>query len=506
MSSSLNIVMSASATKGMMEACATFGQEVIRELGRLGALNMKESEVLELFDWSTTTITSKRSAAMKKVRAGTKSLVAKRAAKPSATLPFCGNVVESWCYGIKYNHGLHTQCQLGKLVEGDYCKTCMKSSENSASSKPTYGDIRDRLEGNLLDYKDPTGKSTICFANVAAKKGWDVENAQKVATDFGWEIPSNQLEVIKKIAKKKATKKVAKKNDLDDQISKLVAEAADDVLSQSSKTSSISSKKSVKVKVSKKPVKNTAKASAAKAAIALAKKVASDAAKAEKAAIALTKKVASDAAKAEKAAIALAKKVASDAAKAEKAAIALTKKVASDAAKAEKAAIALAKKVASDAAKAEKVAIALAKKVASDAAKAEKLALKEAAKAEKLALKEAAKAEKLALKKSAKAEKLALKKSAKVETDEVVSELTADSIEELQKEISSAVECDSLDDVEDELTLDDSTPTILLDGVKYFRTDAYDLGPNVLFTLDGELTGLYDEETGEIQELDFESE
>jgi hypothetical protein len=452
MSSSLNIVMSASATKGMMEACATFGQEVIRELGRLGALNMKESEVLELFDWSTTTITSKRSAAMKKVRAGTKSLVAKRAAKPSATLPFCGNVVESWCYGIKYNHGLHTQCQLGKLVEGDYCKTCMKSSENSASSKPTYGDIRDRLEGNLLDYKDPTGKSTICFANVAAKKGWDVENAQKVATDFGWEIPSNQLEVIKKIAKKKATKKVAKKNDLDDQISKLVAEAADDVLSQSSKTSSISSKKSVKVKVSKKPVKNTAKASAAKAAIALAKKVASDAAKAEKAAIALTKKVASDAAKAEKAAIALAKKV------------------------------------------------------ASDAAKAEKLALKEAAKAEKLALKEAAKAEKLALKKSAKAEKLALKKSAKVETDEVVSELTADSIEELQKEISSAVECDSLDDVEDELTLDDSTPTILLDGVKYFRTDAYDLGPNVLFTLDGELTGLYDEETGEIQELDFESE
>jgi hypothetical protein len=152
MSSSLNIVMSASATKGMMEACATFGQEVIRELGRLGALNMKESEVLELFDWSTTTITSKRSAAMKKVRAGTKSLVAKRAAKPSATLPFCGNVVESWCYGIKYNHGLHTQCQLGKLVEGDYCKTCMKSSENSASSKPTYGDIRDRLEGNLLDY------------------------------------------------------------------------------------------------------------------------------------------------------------------------------------------------------------------------------------------------------------------------------------------------------------------------------------------------------------------
>ena len=437
--SSLSIVMSASATKGLMEACSTFGQDVVRELSRLGALNVKESEALELFDWSATTITSKRSAAMKKVRAAVKPVVKSN----HKELPFCGIVVENCCHGIKYTHGLHNQCHLGKSGDSDYCKTCLKSSEKSASSKPTYGDIRDRLEGELLDYKDPTGKSTICFANVAAKKGWDVSAAQELAQELGWEIPSNQLEVIKKATKKKVAKK---KNDMADQISKLVHDAADDVLSQSSKTSSTSSNKSVKVKVSKKSVKKGA-----------------------------TVKVAA-------------------------------KKVAADAAKAEKAEIALAKKVAVAAAKAEKAAIALTKKVAADAAKAEKLALKETAKAEKLALKETAKAEKLALKETAKAEKLALKGAKKVVE---VLELTADSIDELQKEISSAVELDSSgDEIEDdeELTLDESTPTIVLDGVKYFRTDAYGLGPNVLFTMEGEVTGLYDEDTGEIQDLDFEDE
>jgi hypothetical protein len=466
--SSLSIVMSASATKGLMEACSTFGQDVVRELSRLGALNVKESEALELFDWSATTITSKRSAAMKKVRAAVKPVVKSN----HKELPFCGIVVENCCHGIKYTHGLHNQCHLGKSGDSDYCKTCLKSSEKSASSKPTYGDIRDRLEGELLDYKDPTGKSTICFANVAAKKGWDVAAAQELAQELGWEIPSNQLEVIKKATKKKVAKK---KNDMADQISKLVHDAADDVLSQSSKTSSTSSNKSVKVKVSKKSVKKGATVKVA------------------------AKKVAADAAKAEKAEIALAKKVAVAAAKAEKAAIALTKKVAADAAKAEKAAIALTKKVAADAAKAEKLAL-------KETAKAEKLALKETAKAEKLALKETAKAEKLALKETAKAEKLAAKGAKKVVE---VLELTADSIDELQKEISSAVELDSSgDEIEDdeELTLDESTPTIVLDGVKYFRTDAYGLGPNVLFTMEGEVTGLYDEDTGEIQDLDFEDE
>jgi len=105
-----------------------------------------------------------------------------------------------------------------------------------------------------------------------------------------------------------------------------------------------------------------------------------------------------------------------------------------------------------------------------------------------------------------KAEKLAAKVAKKVASkEEAVVELTSESIEQLQKEISTEVDS-SEDEEDDEIVLDDSTETIEIDGVKYFRTDAYGLGPNVLFTMEGEPAGLYEEETGEIQELEFGDE
>jgi hypothetical protein len=136
---------------------------------------------------------------------------------------------------------------------GRYCKTCQKSAANSASGKPQYGDIEDRLIGALLEYRDPKGKLTTCYANVAKKLKLDLGRAQEVAQSFGWEIPQDQLEVkVKKNgrpASKNPKKKGGKKGrpakvksteqlSMDDQIAKLVAEAADDVLSVASSSES----------------------------------------------------------------------------------------------------------------------------------------------------------------------------------------------------------------------------------------------------------------------------
>jgi hypothetical protein len=553
---STKIVMSAAVERGLRESCVAFAQGVIIELSEKNGLSIGLSEAMDLINWGDVSVVSKRSAAMTKVRVSSKSL---SSSKPSMTIPFCGVVVEGWCQGIRLNHGLHTQCMNGKLDGSDYCKTCVKTAENSASNKPTYGDIRDRLEGNLLEYRDPTGRMTTCFANVAQKRNLDIEQAQAAAKSFGWEIPEDQLVV--KVTKrgrpstgKKKVKKVVKSSEestMEDQISKLVAEAANDVLSEST-----SIKKVVRVKKALK----TEKLLAAKAAKAeKAESVAS--AKSEKAekllaarALKVEKAAAAKALKVEKAAAAKALKVekaaATKALKVEKAAAAKALKVEKAAAakalktekllavKAEKAesvasaksekaekllaakalktekllaakelktekllAAKLAKKVASDALKAEKVAAKLAekaaKKVASDALKAEKVAAKLAAKVAKKVASDALKAEKVAAKAS---KKVAAETSEAV--DEEVTELTSESIEKLQIEISK--ENDEEDDEEDELVLDDSTPTIEIDGITYFRTDAYGLGPNVLFTMEGEPTGLYEEETGEIQELEFE--
>ena len=454
---------------GLRECCVMYAKEVILELGNKDGLSMAVSEAMELINWEEVSVVSKRSAAMTKVR-GTKKLVGK---KPSMTVPFCGVVMEDWCQGVRLNHGLHTQCMNGKFESSEYCKTCNKSAENSASSKPTYGDIRDRLVGNLLEYRDPTGRMTTCFANVAQKRNLDIGQAQEAAKAFGWEIPAEQLVV--KVTKrgrpstgKKVSKKVVKTSEeftMEDQISKLVAEAADDVLSQSSKSSS-----SKKVKVKKAKVVKAKKSAEKAESVASAKSE-----KAEKLLAAKALKAESvAAAKAEKLAIKLAKQELVAAAKAEKAELAA-------AAKAEKAELAAAAKalkteklLAAKALKAEKLlAVKLAKKVASDALKAEKLAAKVA---KKVASKE-----------------------------EAVVELTSESIEQLQKEISTEVDS-SEDEEDDEIVLDDSTETIEIDGVKYFRTDAYGLGPNVLFTMEGEPAGLYEEETGEIQELEFGDE
>ena len=243
---SIQCVITAAVENGLRVAAHEVCQAFAGKLAENGMLNCKESEAMALL--AQLEITTKRSAAMKKVRASQKSAdgAAKKPAirrKPDMVIPFCGVVEASWCKAVRFNHGLHTQCVNGPMVGGEYCKTCQKSADNSASSKPTYGDIRDRLAAKPLEYRDPKGKLTTCYANVAKKMGLDLTRAQEVATAFGWEIPAEQLvetatkrgrpgkKGAKKPVAKKAKKVAVKKSDsMDDQIAQLVAEAASEVL------------------------------------------------------------------------------------------------------------------------------------------------------------------------------------------------------------------------------------------------------------------------------------
>ena len=276
-------------------------------------LTVPEEEVLaELSKLPAPSIVSARSAAMKKVRATKKPVTVEMAevrAKPEMPLPFCGVIEESWCMGIRFNHGLHTQCTNGPVSGGKYCATCLKSAKNSASGKPTYGDITDRLTGELLEYRDPKGKQTTCYANVAAKMGLDLEKAQVEAQKFGWTIPEDQLtvKVVKrgrpaskkpKVVKGKRgrpAKKATPKATMDDQIAALVAEAAEDVMGESIPKKKVVRKTAEEKeaeKLAKKQAKEAEKAAkkAAKEAEKAAKKQAKEAAKAAKKAAKAAKK------------------------------------------------------------------------------------------------------------------------------------------------------------------------------------------------------------------------
>ena len=475
---SLQIVMSAAVENGMRQASVEFARGVINQLHSEGALTCDIETAFRMFDFDSVSIASKRSVAMKKVRAGQKSSekvssVAIRS-KPEMVLPFCGEVETSWCQGVRFNHGLHTQCTNGPQSDCKYCKTCHKSASNSASGKPQYGDISDRLTGPLLEYRDPKGKLTTCYANVAKKLGLDIARAQEVATAYGWTIPEDQLTVkVKKTGRPASTKpkkKVGKKGrpakvktseemTMDDQIAKLVAEAADDVLSV---TSESSVKKVVRVKKAKKvkkvkKVKKAKKTDEQKAQEAEAKK--------------LLKAKEAEEKKLLKAKEAEEKK--------------LLKAKEAEAKKLLKAKEAQEKKLL-------KAKEAEAKKLLK-AKEAE--AKKQAKKAEAEAKKQAKKAQEAEAKKLLKAKEAEEEKKADMKP-----ELTMEAVEQLQATIA---EEDDEAEEEDDIVLDESTPTVEIDGTEYYVTKAYGLSA-VLFDQEGECIGAYDEITGEIQELTFD--
>jgi len=78
--------------------------------------------------------------------------------KSTILLPFDGTKKEGCCNGIVKNHGLYTQCT--KKVDG-FCKSC--------ESQP-YGNIDQRLNAGLYEYKDPKGKSPKNYLEVLKKK------------------------------------------------------------------------------------------------------------------------------------------------------------------------------------------------------------------------------------------------------------------------------------------------------------------------------------------------
>ena len=521
------IISSRPLEVALIAACSSYAGEVVSWLDAKQYLTVPAEEVIaELSKLPSPSIVSARSAAMKKVRASRKTAdipMEKGRNKPEMLLPFCGVIEESWCMGIRFNHGLHTQCT-NAPTDGKYCKTCAKSAKNSASGKPTYGDIQDRLVGELLEFRDPKGKLTTCYANVAKKLGLDIEKAQVEAEKFGWTIPANQMEVIApkrgrpaskkpKVVKAKGkrgrpAKKVSepKASSMDAQIAQLVAEAAEDVLGEQK-----SAKKIVRKTAAQKEAEKLAKKQA-KEAEKLAKKQAKEAEKA-------AKKQAKEAEKAAK------KKAKAAAKEAEKAA----KKQAKEAEK-------LAKKQAKEAEKAAKKAAKNAKKAQPSKTELKKKQLQKEAKDigceiadEQLKTLKIGEIRQM-IKAHKKSVKEGEKKAPKKVTHTLMGECTIKSVtfdvlnggspiaaaaaaipdaKTNQPDELVLEDIDSSDDEaeeDEELQIDpETTPKVTIDGVDYYKVTAYGT-EGLLFSMEGDLIGAHNEEDNTILEVEMDDE
>ena len=104
--------------------------------------------------------------------------------KPKFPLPYCGVANKCNCRALRLNHGLYTQCTQ-KVSKGmRYCKTCQQGVDRSATGKPTYGTIEDRLAVGAVDYVDPKGKRAVPYANVMEKLNITREDAEAEIKEF----------------------------------------------------------------------------------------------------------------------------------------------------------------------------------------------------------------------------------------------------------------------------------------------------------------------------------
>ena len=109
--------------------------------------------------------------------------------KGSIPLPFCGVIFNHMCQGIKYNHGLYTQCQ-SKPTDGELCSVCKRNIIDGRNK----GRISDRMNKGYLD---PKGKKVVNYGHIMLKLGITREQADLAASDLGLIIPESEYEVIK---------------------------------------------------------------------------------------------------------------------------------------------------------------------------------------------------------------------------------------------------------------------------------------------------------------------
>ena len=110
-------------------------------------------------------------------------------------MPFCGEINENWCMGVRVNHGLYSQCTKTKDNGKEYCVACQKQIDSKGEL--TYGTIQERASQckNPLDYTDKKGKRVVPYGNVMKKLNISREKVEELAKELGWNIPEEQFEV-----------------------------------------------------------------------------------------------------------------------------------------------------------------------------------------------------------------------------------------------------------------------------------------------------------------------
>jgi len=151
-----------------------------------------------------------------------KGVVKERKLEMEIELPFSGEIDEERCKGIRTAGKLYTQC-LTYVSEERYCKKCMKESSKNSNGKPNNGDMLDRKEAGLYEYKDKDGKNPWPYYKLMRKHGWSREYVEEIGKKNGIKISIehyNEEEMKKKVPQKGRGKGRPKKEEVGVEVEK----------------------------------------------------------------------------------------------------------------------------------------------------------------------------------------------------------------------------------------------------------------------------------------------
>lgn len=168
--------MSVDLVHRCISACAEHYNFDAEEASRLLGLSMLKVE---------------RKAPVKKGKAVAKVSVPK-AAFP---LPYNGEFNESYCYALRQNNGLYTQCTGLRKGEAQFCKGCATLMQKTGAEVPEYGTIQQRMAVDIFDYIDPKGRKPVAYTKVMKKYKITEEQVLEEAGKFNIIVNSNHFVV-----------------------------------------------------------------------------------------------------------------------------------------------------------------------------------------------------------------------------------------------------------------------------------------------------------------------
>lgn len=143
--------------------------------------------------------------------------------KPAFPLPYNGELNESYCYALRQNNGLYTQCTGLRKGEAQFCKGCATLMQKTGAEVPEYGTIQQRQAVDIFNYIDPKGRKPVAYTKVMKKYKITEEQVLEEAGKFNIIVNSNHFVVpdtegvkrgrpkIEKVPKEKGAKGRPKK-------------------------------------------------------------------------------------------------------------------------------------------------------------------------------------------------------------------------------------------------------------------------------------------------------